>query len=98
MTMTTVTRIPMAALYLQDISTVQAWKLDQLVPVTLLIVLLPVASQPLDQEENRGEDLEKDGEGEEGDEEVFEGSAKLQGVSELIGVGCEESNVHQTLG
>lgn len=55
--------------------------------MTLIIVLLPVASEPLDQEESRGEYLENDGEGEEGNEEVFEGIAELQGVPKLVGVG-----------
>ena len=66
-------------------------------PVTLGPVLLP-AGEPLDQEESGRHHLEDDGEREEGDEENLEWRAELQGVTELVGVGREQSDVHQTLG
>ena len=65
-------------------------------PPTLHIVLL-LAGDPLHQEEAGGKYLEHDGEAEEGNQESSIGSAQLHSVAQLIGVGREQSYIHQTL-
>ena len=63
-----------------------------------LVVVLPLLPDHVDGEENEAaDDLERDGDGEESDEEVVVGRVQGDGVAELVGVGSQEGDVHQTL-
>ena len=74
----------------------------------MMIIFLPIALlqafdshrftvHPFDKEEDGGGDLEDDGEAEESDDEAKVRSFQVQGMAELIGIGCEKGDVHQSL-